>query len=70
LTGGFLRWPGQLEVDDSAQDPVFNIGSFLGITEILKLREEYKERLDDHCSLSEFHARLLKIRNMSPALIA
>ncbi len=66
---GFLRWAAQLEIDGSAQSPVYKIGYFLGMYEILKMREEYKERMGDHYSLSEFHERLLKVGNMPPALM-
>ena len=66
---GFLRWAAQLEIDGSAQSPVYKIGYFLGMYEILKMREEYKERLGDHYSLSEFHKGLLEVGNMPPALM-
>ena len=66
---GFLRWAAQLEIDGSAQRPVYKIGYFLGMSEILKMREEYKQRTGDRFSLSDFHERLLKIGNMPPALM-
>jgi uncharacterized protein (DUF885 family) len=66
---GFLRWAAQLEIDGSAQSPVYKIGYFVGMYEILKMRQDYKERSGDQFSLSEFHEQLLKIGNMPPALM-
>lgn len=66
---GFQRWAAQLEVDGSAQSPVYKIGYFVGMSEILKMRDEYKERMGDQFSLSEFHERLLKVGNMPPVLM-
>jgi uncharacterized protein (DUF885 family) len=66
---GFLRWAAQLEIDGSAQLPVYKIGYFLGMSEILKIRNEYKERMGDRFSLSEFHEQLLKVGNMPPVLM-
>jgi uncharacterized protein (DUF885 family) len=39
------------------------------MNEILKMREEYKQRTGDRFSLSDFHEQLLKIGNMPPALM-
>ena len=66
---GFLRWAAQLEIDGSAQLPVYKIGYFVGMFEILKMRDEYKEHMGDRFSLSEFHERLLKVGNMPPVLM-
>ena len=66
---GFLRWAAQLEIDGSAESPVYKIGYFLGMYEILEMREEYRERMGDRYSLSEFHERLLEVGNMPPALM-
>jgi len=66
---GFLRWAAQLEIDGSAQLPVYKIGYFVGMSEILKMRDEYKERMGDRFSLPEFHERLLKVGNMPPVLM-
>ena len=66
---GFLHWAAQLEVDGSAQSPVYKIGYFVGMSEILKMRDEFKERMGDRFSLSDFHERLLKIGNMPPVLM-
>lgn len=66
---GFLRWAAQLEIDGSAQSPVYKIGYFVGMSEILKMRDEFRERMGDRFSLSDFHERLLKIGNMPPVLM-
>ena len=66
---GFLRWAAQLEIDGSAESPVYKVGYFLGMYEILRMREEYRERMGDQYSLSEFHERLLKVGNMPLALM-
>ena len=66
---GFLRWAAQLEIDGSAESPVYKIGYFLGMYEILRMREEYRELMGDRYSLSEFHERLLRVGNMPPALM-
>ena len=66
---GFLRWAAQLEIDGSAQSPVYKIGYFVGMSEILKMRGEYKERMGHRFSLSEFHEQLLKVGNMPPVLM-
>ncbi len=66
---GFLRWAAQLEIDSSAESPVYKIGYFLGKYEILKMREEYKELAGDQFSLTGFHEDLLKVGNMPPALM-
>jgi len=66
---GFLRWAAQLEVDGSAKDPVYRIGYYLGMTEILKMREEFKARVGAKFTLADFHERLLKVGNMPPALM-
>lgn len=66
---GFLRWAAQLEVDGSAQRPIYRLGYFLGMTEILKMREEYRQRRGEAFTLSEFHERLLKVGNMPTSLM-
>ena len=66
---GFLRWAAQLEIDGSAESPVYKIGYFLGMYEILKMRGEYKELAGDQFSLAGFHEDLLKVGNMPPALM-
>jgi uncharacterized protein (DUF885 family) len=66
---GFLRWAAQLEIDGSAERPIYRLGYFLGMTEILKMREEYRERRGDAFMLSEFHQRLLEVGNMPTSLM-
>ena len=41
----------------------------MGMSEILKMREEFKRRMGERFSLSAFHERLLKIGSMPPALM-
>ena len=66
---GFLRWAAQLEIDSSSSRPGYFIGYFIGMTEILKMREEYKKLKGNEYSLSNFHESLLKIGNMPPSLM-
>ena len=66
---GFLRWAAQLEIDSSSSRPGYFIGYFIGMTEILKMREDYKKIKGDQFNISEFHERLLKIGNMPPSLM-
>ncbi|MDX1940337.1 MAG: DUF885 family protein, partial [Saprospiraceae bacterium] len=66
---GFLRWAAQLEVDSASSRPGYFIGYFMGMSEILKMRDEYKKAKGDAFSLKEFHEKLLKIGNMPPALM-
>lgn len=71
MTGqvGFLPWAAQLEVDAACASPGYFIGYFMGMTEILKLREAYKQKHGDQFKLKDFHEALLKIGNMPPALM-
>ena len=39
------------------------------MTEILKMREDYKKIKGDKFNISEFHEKLLKIGNMPPSLM-
>ncbi len=66
---GFLRWAAQLEVDSASERPGYFIGYFMGMSEILKMRELYKEKRGDDFTLSDFHEKLLKIGNMPPKLM-
>ncbi len=66
---GFLPWAAQLEVDSSTASPGYFIGYFMGMSEILAMREEYKKKMESTFSLRDFHERLLKIGNMPPALM-
>jgi uncharacterized protein (DUF885 family) len=66
---GFLRWAAQLEIDGSAERAIYKLGYFLGMSEILKMREEYQQQLGDDFTLSDFHEKLLKIGNMPTSLM-
>ena len=66
---GFQRWAAQLEVDGSTSAPGYRIGYFMGMTEILKMREEFKQKMGAKYSLRDFHERLLKVGSMPPALM-
>ena len=66
---GFLRWAAQLEIDSAARSPGYFIGYFMGMSEILKMRELYRQKMGDDFTLSDFHERLLKIGNMPPKLM-
>ncbi len=66
---GFLRWAAELEVDSALARPAYFIGYFLGMTEILKMRDEYRAKRGDAFTLKDFHDRLLRIGSMPPALV-
>ena len=59
---GFLRWAAQLEIDSSSSRPGYFIGYFMGMTEILKLRAEYKAMKGSDFSLSNFHEKIINYR--------
>lgn len=66
---GFLRWAAELEVDGSAEAPGYRIGYFMGYSEIMKMRDEFRKNIGARFSLADFHERLLKVGNMPPALM-
>jgi uncharacterized protein (DUF885 family) len=66
---GFLRWAAQLEIDSSSARPGYFIGYFMGMTEILAMREAYKKKMGSEFTLKDFHEKLLKIGNMPPSLM-
>lgn len=66
---GFLRWAAQLEVDGSAEAPGYRIGYFMGMSEILRMREKFKQRRGARFTLADFHERLLRIGSMPPSLM-
>jgi uncharacterized protein (DUF885 family) len=37
--------------------------------EILRMRDEFRQRVGDKFTLSDFHERLLKVGNMPPSLM-
>jgi len=66
---GFLPRLAQLEVDGSTEAPAGRVGWFVGLSEILKIRDEFKQRMGSQYTLSDFHSRLLKVGNMPPELM-
>jgi uncharacterized protein (DUF885 family) len=66
---GFLRWAAEAEVDSALARPGYFIGYFMGMSEILKMRDEYRQRVGGAFTLQEFHDRLLRIGSMPPALV-
>ena len=66
---GFLRWAAEAEVDSAIARPGYFIGYFMGMSEILKMREEFKKQRGTAFTLKDFHDRLLKIGSMPPALV-
>tara|TARA_S200000501_G_scaffold378960_1_gene445457 strand:+ start:513 stop:2189 length:1677 start_codon:yes stop_codon:yes gene_type:complete len=66
---GFLRWAAQLEIDSSSSRPGYFIGYFMGMNEILEMREDYKKLKGENYSISDFHEKLLKIGNMPPSIM-
>jgi uncharacterized protein (DUF885 family) len=66
---GFLHWAAEAEVDSAIARPGYFIGYFMGMSEILKMRDEYRAILGDRFTLREFHRRLLEIGSMPPALV-
>jgi uncharacterized protein (DUF885 family) len=66
---GFLEWAAQLEVDACCARPGYFIGYFMGMMDILEMREDYTKMKGDQFSLSGFHEDLLKIGNMPPGLM-
>lgn len=66
---GFLRWAAEAEVDSALARPGYFIGYFMGMSEILKMREEFRQRRGASFTLKDFHDRLLRIGSMPPALV-
>jgi uncharacterized protein (DUF885 family) len=66
---GFLRWAAEAEVDSALARPGYFIGYFMGMSEILKMRDEYRARRGAAFTLREFHDRLLRIGSMPPDLV-
>ena len=66
---GFLRWAAEAEVDSALARPGYFIGYFMGMSEILKMRDEYRQRQGGAFTLQDFHDRLLRIGSMPPALV-
>jgi hypothetical protein len=66
---GFLRWAAEAEVDSALARPGYFIGYFMGMSEILKMRDEYRSRMGGRFTLKDFHQKLLEIGSMPPALV-
>jgi uncharacterized protein (DUF885 family) len=66
---GFLPWAAQLEIDSATERPGYVIGYYMGMSEILRIRERYKKKMGEAFSLGDFHEKLLKIGNMPPKLM-
>jgi uncharacterized protein (DUF885 family) len=66
---GFLPWAAADEVDSAIARPGYFIGYFMGLSEILKMRDEYRQARGTAFTLKEFHDRLLRIGSMPPALV-
>ena len=66
---GFLRWAAEAEVDSALARPGYFIGYFMGMSEILKMRDDYRARAGEHFSLKAFHQKLLEIGSLPPALV-
>jgi len=66
---GFLRWAAEAEVDSAIARPGYFIGYFMGMSEIMKMRDEYRAKVGAQFTLKEFHRRLLEVGSMPPALV-
>ena len=66
---GFLRWAAEAEIDSAIARPGYFIGYFIGMSEILKMRDEYRGRMGARFTFKDFHQRLLEIGSMPPALV-
>jgi uncharacterized protein (DUF885 family) len=66
---GFLKWAAEDEVDSAIARPGYFIGYFMGLSEILRMREEYHRKVGAAFTLRDFHDRLLKIGSLPPALV-
>jgi len=66
---GMGRDQARASVNAYTQSPAYFSSYFLGLLEIVRLREACRTRLGERFTLSEFHARLLRCGNVPPALI-
>jgi uncharacterized protein (DUF885 family) len=66
---GFLEWAAEDEVDSAIARPGYFIGYFMGLSEILKMRDDYRRARGPAFTLKDFHDRLLRIGSMPPALV-
>jgi uncharacterized protein (DUF885 family) len=66
---GFLKWAAEDEVDSAIARPGYFIGYFMGLSEILRMRDDYRQARGPAFTLKDFHDRLLRIGSMPPALV-
>ena len=66
---GFLRWAAEAEVDSALARPGYFIGYFMGMSEILKMRDQYRLHMGERFTLKDFHQKLLEIGSLPPALV-
>jgi uncharacterized protein (DUF885 family) len=66
---GFLKWAAEDEVDSAIARPGYFIGYFMGLSEILRMRDDYRLARGPAFTLKDFHDRLLRIGSMPPALV-
>ena len=66
---GFLKWAAESEVDSALDRPGYFIGYFMGMSEILKMREAWREARGPAFTLKDFHDHLLQVGSMPPALV-
>jgi uncharacterized protein (DUF885 family) len=66
---GFLKWAAEDEVDSALARPGYFIGYFMGLSEIVKMRDAYRQARGPAFTLKDFHDRLLRIGSMPPALV-
>ena len=66
---GFLKWAAEDEVDSAIARPGYFIGYYMGYSEIMKMRDEYRKAKGSAFTLKDFHDHLLKIGSMPPQLV-
>jgi uncharacterized protein (DUF885 family) len=66
---GFLKWAAEDEVDSAIARPGYFIGYFMGLSEILKMRDDYRQARGPAFTPKDFHDHLLRIGSMPPALV-
>jgi len=66
---GFLKWAAEDEVDSALARPGYFIGYYMGYSEIMKMRDEYRNAKGSAFTLKDFHDHLLKIGSMPPQLV-
>jgi hypothetical protein len=66
---GFLKWAAEAEVDSALNRPGYFFAYFVGMSEILKMRDDYRKKLGAGFTLKKFHDDLLAIGSMPPALM-